>query len=130
MMFITYLALSAVFCTVILSTQIYSTWLDSTWFDWHKHNITEKDLKSLYILPDYIFMRAVMSWPLIIFLNQIWVIIMYGIDFVRLDYRISKWNNFMIHVGSGLLKLGFIASIIFWENVLVHKYFFFTNKGK
>ena len=35
---------------------------------------------------------------------------MYGIDFVRLDYRISKWNNFMIHVGSGLLKLGFIAS--------------------
>ena len=33
---------------------------------------------------------------------------MYGIDFVRLDYRISKWNNFMIHVGSGLLKLGFI----------------------
>ena len=37
----------------------------------------------------------------------------------------------MIHVGSGLLKLGFIAIIIFWENVLVCTYiFFFTNNGK
>ena len=34
----------------------------------------------------------------------------------------------MINVGSGLLKLGFIASIIFWENVLVHKYFFLQIK--
>ena len=71
-------------------------------------------MKSLYILPDYAYIYE-SCYELTV--NNIsksdLSYHMYGIDFVRLDYRISKWNNFMIHVGSGLLKLGFIASIIF-----------------